>query len=285
MIGIGALLGLALGMGGHLVITGSGPWFARAYVLRIERHLNPAPPAGWDLDGVLGRVRAQRVEERQARAGLPPDASAHVLGLALGAALGLVVGTGALALFTVMGAIHQPLAALPFLLVSGASGWLLADRRLDVQARHRTSTAMRELPSVAESLAIAVGAGAGLTQACEIVARESEGVLAGELEGVVSDIAAGRTTDAALAAMASRIPTPAISRFIDAMRIALDRGTPIVEVLHAQAADARHESRRALMEAAGRREIGMLIPVVFCVLPAVVVIALYPGFRELTSMV
>ena len=106
-----------------------------------------------------------------------------------------------------------------------------------------------------------------------------------EMRSVVSDISRGRTLDEALAAMCQRMPIPSVIRFLDALRIALERGTPVADVLHAQASDARHESRRLLMESAGKREVAMLIPVVFLVLPAVVVIALFPGFRELTSMV
>jgi tight adherence protein C len=35
------------------------------------------------------------------------------------------------------------------------------------------------------------------------------------------------------------------------------------------------------MEFAGRKDVSMLIPVVFLILPTVVVIALFPGFRSL----
>lgn len=40
----------------------------------------------------------------------------------------------------------------------------------------------------------------------------------------------------------------------------------------------REARRRALMETAGRKEIGMMVPVVFLVLPVTVLFAVYPGF-------
>ena len=46
---------------------------------------------------------------------------------------------------------------------------------------------------------------------------------------------------------------------------------------HRQAADIREASRRALMEVGGRKEIAMMVPVVFLVLPVTVLFAIYPG--------
>jgi tight adherence protein C len=74
---------------------------------------------------------------------------------------------------------------------------------------------------------------------------------------------------------------PALVRFVDGMAIAVERGTPLADVLRAQAGDAREEARRALLESGGRKEIAMLVPVVFFVLPVTVVFALFPGFYGL----
>lgn len=286
MTGWGGVLGLLFGIGGYLVLQSFGPLFARTYVLRIEAYLQLAPvqPATRAATFV-GAGRAAGIEMRQARAGLPTDAAVHLLSVAIWCAGGLAVGSGLIAALVLLGAVHQPAAALPLLVVCAISGWLLADRRLELAAKRRRERAVMELPGVAEALAIAVSAGAALPHACELVAVRSSGVLADELSVVVESVRQGQPLDRALADVAERLPVPAVTRFLDALRIALDRGTPVVDVLHAQAADARNESRRLLMERAGRREIAMLIPVVFFVLPAVVVIALYPGFRELTSMV
>jgi tight adherence protein C len=53
-------------------------------------------------------------------------------------------------------------------------------------------------------------------------------------------------------------------------------------VLHAQTADAREAGRRALIETGGRKEIAMMVPVVFLVLPLSVLFALFPGFYGLS---
>lgn len=286
MIGVGGLLGVAFGFGMYLVIVGFGPVRARAYVLRIERFWQaPRPTETARVGALLGTARLLRIERRQALAGHRVDAASHVLSLATWGTGGLLVGSAVLAVLAATGGVHQPSAALPLLLICVASSVLLADRRLDTQARRRRELAIAELPGVAESLAIAVSAGASLPHAFALVGEQGSGVFNDELAAVVHAVRDGSPLDSALAALSSRMNMPAVDRFVDGLRIALERGTPIVDVLHAQAADARTESRRALMELAGRREVAMLIPVVFLVLPSVVIVALYPGFRELTTMV
>ena len=58
---------------------------------------------------------------------------------------------------------------------------------------------------------------------------------------------------------------------------ALERGTPLVEVLRAQAQDARDDSKRELLEIAGRKELAMMFPLVFMILPITICFAIFPG--------
>lgn len=53
-------------------------------------------------------------------------------------------------------------------------------------------------------------------------------------------------------------------------------------MLRAQAVDARDAGRRQLLEAGGRKEIAMMVPVVFLILPVTVVFAFYPGIVGLS---
>lgn len=51
--------------------------------------------------------------------------------------------------------------------------------------------------------------------------------------------------------------------------------------MRAQAQDARDASKQQLIESGGRREIYMMIPVVFLVLPVTILFAIYPGLSIL----
>ncbi len=74
---------------------------------------------------------------------------------------------------------------------------------------------------------------------------------------------------------------PALNRFVDGVAVAIERGTPLADVLRAQAQDARDNAKRELMETAGKKEIAMLAPVVFFILPLTVVFAIFPGLSLL----
>jgi tight adherence protein C len=71
-------------------------------------------------------------------------------------------------------------------------------------------------------------------------------------------------------------------RFVDAVVVAVERGTPLTNVLTAQSGDAREARRRSLIEVGGRKEIAMMVPVVFLVLPISVLFVLFPGFYGLS---
>ena len=58
---------------------------------------------------------------------------------------------------------------------------------------------------------------------------------------------------------------------------AIERGAPLAHVLQAQAIDAREDAKRTLIERAGRKEIYMLFPLVFLILPLSVLFAVFPG--------
>jgi tight adherence protein C len=75
---------------------------------------------------------------------------------------------------------------------------------------------------------------------------------------------------------------PIVARFAHGVAVAVERGTPLTEVLHAQAGDVREAGRRELTEQASRREILMMVPVVFIVLPVTVVFAFWPGLVGLS---
>jgi len=157
------------------------------------------------------------------------------------------------------------------------SAYALQDWLLSARAKRRGKRLGEQLPTVAELLAFAVAAGEPPLAALERVSRTVDGELASELATVVSDVRVGAPLSVAMRDLTGRSQSQAIGRFVDGIVVSLERGSPLAEVLRAQAADARAAGRRQLLESAGRREVAMLVPVVFLILPIVVVIALFPG--------
>jgi tight adherence protein C len=157
-------------------------------------------------------------------------------------------------------------------------GVLWCDQHLSSRVRAREAEMQAEFPVVADLLALAVAAGESPVAGLDRIMRVCHGALADELGRVVADVRTGAPIATAFDALAARTGVTSIARFAEGLAIAVERGTPLVDVLHAQAADVRETSRRELIEAGGRKEVSMMIPVVFLILPVTVVFAFYPGF-------
>lgn len=197
---------------------------------------------------------------------------AGVAGAGLGAGLtGLLAAGNGLSVVSLVGLV----------LIGTLLGVLGRDQALDWQVRRREQRILAEFPSVAEILALAVGAGEGPSRALDRVARTCTGELPDEIARTLADARTGHSLTDALNELSARTAIPSLARFVDGMVVAIERGTPLADVLRAQAQDVRELTRRRLMESGGRREIGAMVPVVFLILPVTVLFALYPGLAVL----
>jgi tight adherence protein C len=197
------------------------------------------------------------------------------------------VGGAALgALVAVTISLSHPVAPLLFAAVpalAGVAAFLARDRLLTRQATRRVRRMTEEFPTVLELVTLSLSAGEGILDALRRVARVGRGELAAELGYVVDEVALGIPLADALTRMADDLHMPALTRCVDAIGSALERGTPLAEVLRAQAADAREVGKRELLESAGKKEVAMLVPLVFLLLPITVLFAIYPGVFVLQS--
>jgi tight adherence protein C len=300
----GALAGL-LGSVGLLIVIGRLPWRRTP---TLEERLAPyvrdlAPPerrAAWSATTPLGVVErlltpvmasgirwAERISggpgtarRRLEQLGWPMTVDQFraqqvvwgVLGAALGAVVGLALGSGR----------GTPLVpVLGLLAVGGLLGVLGRDRLLSRDVTRREQRMLAEFPTVAELLALSVGAGEGAIGALDRVSRTCRGDLSAELRRTLADARTGASLVEALEGMATRTTLPSVARFVEGVAVAVERGTPLAEVLRAQAQDVRELSRRRLLEAGGKKEIAMMVPVVFLVLPVSILFAVYPGLLVL----
>jgi tight adherence protein C len=191
-----------------------------------------------------------------------------------------LVAFGGTAAVSVLVALRSPGRTVPLLVlcaVGFVAGVLLRENRLTAQVAERERRVLAEFPTIAELLALAVGAGEGPVSALDRVVTRSRGELSADLGAVLADIRTGTPVSAALDALARRSGLPVVARFAEGMAVAIERGTPLSGVLHAQAADVREAGRRALIESGARKEVLMMVPVVFLVLPVTVVFAFWPG--------
>jgi len=171
----------------------------------------------------------------------------------------------------------HPVGLLLVCAVAFIGGVLARDTYLSSQVTARERRILAEFPTVAELLALAVAAGESPVAALDRVVTRSGGELSTDLARVLGAIRTGEPVAAAFDSMAATTGLPLVSRFAQGIAVAIERGTPLAAVLHAQAADVREAGRRELIEVAARREVLMMVPVVFLVLPVTVLFAFWPG--------
>ncbi len=194
---------------------------------------------------------------------------------ALGLILGIVIGMWAIARGS------NPIALAITTALGVGIGFVLHDTHTSGRGKKRVQRIDAQFPDLAELLAFSVTAGETSIAALTRIAHLGNGDLAHELQTCVADIKAGSSFTDALLTMSERTGSRSIERFVSGLVIAIERGTPLSGVLRAQAADTRNEQRQHLIELAGKKDVAMLVPVVFFILPTVIVIALFPAMRGL----
>jgi tight adherence protein C len=191
-----------------------------------------------------------------------------------------LVGFGLAGAVALLVALRSPGRTVPLLVLCAtafAGGVILRDHRLTGYVVERERRMLAEFPTVAELLALAVAAGEAPVAALDRVVTRCRGEMSEDLRVVLAEIRTGTPAARALDGLAQRTGLPVVARFAEGMAVALERGTPLAAVLHAQVSDVRDAGRRALIESGARKEVAMMIPVVFLVLPVTVVFAFWPG--------
>jgi tight adherence protein C len=287
---LAVVLGGAFGAGLALILWATPRWSAASLARRVgpylrdiadPRGLTPlAAPGRATRSELLGRLTArlggeETVIARLRRAGWAMDAAAfraRQLGWGVGA---LITGAALVVVLMATGTATPAVVLVPP--IAAAAGVAGYDMVLSRAARARAARAAEELPTILEFLALCLAAGEGAYDAIRRVAAIGSGEIVAELRDAVVSVGTGASLTDALAQVARHLDTPSVTRSIDQIVAAIDRGAPLAHVLQAQATDAREDAKRLLIEKAGRKEIYMLIPLVFLILPLSVLIAVFPG--------
>lgn len=288
------VLGTALGAGVCLLMSLAPRWGAPSLARRIAPYIRDVMDArGLDVTapGGMGSpfawsAFAQRRLARLAGGDAALDRRLHRAAWTIDAArfrgrqlawaiAGLALGGGSVVALVLVGRGSPVLGLLPPVAAIGAA--LAYDASLTRAARARAARIEEELPTVLEFLALCLSAGEGILDSLRRVSEVGAGELTNELRGVVVAVGTGSPLSESLTRLAAGLEIAALTRAIDQLVAAIERGAPLAHVLQAQALDAREDAKRALIERAGRKEIYMLFPLVFLILPLSVLFAVFPG--------
>ncbi|MEO6702595.1 MAG: type II secretion system F family protein [Jatrophihabitantaceae bacterium] len=306
---LGGLLGLLAGLGLLLALRWSPPLRPVRLADRIAPYLTEAPapstllarPASHSpfaavasllgplvgdavrrLDRLIGG--SESVRRRLGGLGADTELDEFRIEQLVWGGIGLVGGTLGLIVLTLLRGGIDPVLVTGAGLIGAVGGVLARDWWLSQQLTRRERAMLAEFPVIADLLALAVVAGEAPIDALQRVCSLTRGELTRDLSAALAEARSGVPITRALAGLAERTTLEPFSRFVQGFVVAIERGTPLAGVLRAQATDVREHSKRALLEAGGRKELQMMVPVVFMILPVTVLFALYPGLLTLVSL-
>ena len=165
------------------------------------------------------------------------------------------------------------------LLLAAGVGYLLPDLALRWQRHRRQQALFKAFPDALDLLRVCVQAGLGLDSAIERVGREmrlASPLLSEEWRLTGLELRAGASRSMALRHMAERVGLPEIDAMVT-MLVQADRfGTRMADALQVHADTLRLQRRLKAEEAAAKLPVKLLIPLVFCIFPALLTVLLGP---------
>ena len=225
---------------GHLVRS----WTPAGRVTNMEKQLASAgSPAGWTVE----RLLAMKVL------------------LAVGVSVLLILEVD----LTPIGVV--------LVVLGGAGGFVLPDVLLQRRIDDRNKAVRRELADVVDQVSMMVQAGLGIDAALARAAGTSDGPIADELARVGQDMRVGVQRSVALASMADRVDVAELRTVVAALAQAERLGSPVSQTLEIQAQELRLKRRQHAEEQAMKLPVKLLFPMVFCILPVLLIVVLAPA--------
>ena len=167
----------------------------------------------------------------------------------------------------------RALAALPLGLIVGWRAGLALDARA---SRSATIDARRALPYALDRLTTCLLAGMSVERALRVIAPGTPGRLGEALTDGLAALDIGMTRAQAYQRIADRAGIEEIRSLIGALIRAERFGTSLADTLVAQARELRSRARAAAEAEARTAPVKLIFPLVFCVLPAFVLLTIAP---------
>lgn len=136
---------------------------------------------------------------------------------------------------------------------------------------------IKSLPDTIDMIATCVEAGLGLDAALAKVSESMKGPLAEEIGFTLREVSMGRLRREALADLGERTGVEDLTAFVNAIIQAEQMGASISQVLKVQAEQMRVRRRQRAEQLAHEAPVKMMIPLVFFIFPAFLLVILGPA--------
>jgi tight adherence protein C len=159
-------------------------------------------------------------------------------------------------------------------LFAGAMGWVLPSFGVKRRASRRVEAIDLEMPELVDLLVTTVEAGVGFAASLQMVARRVEGPLGQELRITLQEQSMGLTIEDSLQNMLGRVDSTSVRTFVQAIVQGQTLGVSIGKILRDLASDMRKRRRQMAEERAQKAPTKILFPLVFLILPALMIVVL-----------
>ena len=140
-----------------------------------------------------------------------------------------------------------------------------------------------ELVSILQMISIMISAGESPMMALKHVSTRSEGHLPKLINKSFEKYSSGINLTQTLNFIAVATGSTQVRRLTNSIQIAIQRGTPILDVLNNQVVALNKQINLELLKKSGKSEIALLIPVVFLILPVSISFAIWPSIYGLNQ--
>ena len=140
-----------------------------------------------------------------------------------------------------------------------------------------------EIGTQIQLLTILISSGMSPARSISVLSNSANSVSSRALKRVVQDVESGYSLIEALDRLKSAYPSTSLRRFVTTLILGIERGSALTPILTAQVRDSRTAHKNEIMRRAGKAEIGLMIPVVFLILPISILFALWPSYQQLGS--
>lgn len=138
-----------------------------------------------------------------------------------------------------------------------------------------------ELSSILQMLSIMISSGESPVSSLKYITERSKGLLPELISRELANLQSEGNLVKTLDFLAVTTGSKQVRRLGNSIKVAIDRGSPLRQVIQNQVFYLNKEIHTQLLKKSGRSEIALLIPVVFLILPVSILFAIWPSIYSL----